>query len=452
MVIKFRDDRERIRVKDAFKQAQIPDRIRIKPYKFPAISTPQNATYTIYEKGGWYYAIPSRSMYNVGFSDIDPDVVMNAAYAAMGGIGTMHLKYSGNPYIMKSPFKITPNANGGGPFILEGEATLGHQSHRAQTILQPGGDFDVIQLLPTGGQTLYEVTIRDLGFYDPLAKQSTSGMIMIDLLTNYIGAVHMENISMANIQYRGIYTTSSEVNPGTGFIDTARFRDMYIALGSKANAMAIQLDSPVGTWLENIVTANNNLATGVTGIHISSSLGAALGLFLANCETNMDGTGLSTTGFYLNGLNALWAINSQTDVSTDGWVFDGQVDNTMMIGCKSYGCTTGVRFTSGANSLGSGFQSFGHQSVDCTTGWKSDAGDTCLKYINGGAGMTDVTQFNPDPFTNAEVYNYGNYNKGSTGGGSALLGANSPAITLTAPYTWIKMNYKGNIVYMPVWK
>lgn len=41
----------------------------------------------------------------------------------------------------------------------------------------------------------------------------------------------------------------------------------------------------------------------------------------------------------------------------------------------------------------------------------------------------------------------------STGAGSALLGANSPASTLTAPYTWITVTASdGSTGYMPVWK
>jgi hypothetical protein len=41
----------------------------------------------------------------------------------------------------------------------------------------------------------------------------------------------------------------------------------------------------------------------------------------------------------------------------------------------------------------------------------------------------------------------------STGAGSALLGANSPATTLTAPYTWITViTSDGSTGYMPIWK
>lgn len=41
----------------------------------------------------------------------------------------------------------------------------------------------------------------------------------------------------------------------------------------------------------------------------------------------------------------------------------------------------------------------------------------------------------------------------STGAGSALLGSNSPASTLTAPYTWITvLTSDGSTGYIPVWK
>lgn len=41
----------------------------------------------------------------------------------------------------------------------------------------------------------------------------------------------------------------------------------------------------------------------------------------------------------------------------------------------------------------------------------------------------------------------------STGAGSSLLGANSPAATLTAPYTWISViTSDGSTCYCPVWK
>ena len=58
--------------------------------------------------------------------------------------------------------------------------------------------------------------------------------------------------------------------------------------------------------------------------------------------------------------------------------------------------------------------------------------------------------------TNAGVNVKGNVTfsgTNSTGSGSAALGANCPAITATAPYTWIKVIAKdGTTVYIPAWE
>jgi hypothetical protein len=41
----------------------------------------------------------------------------------------------------------------------------------------------------------------------------------------------------------------------------------------------------------------------------------------------------------------------------------------------------------------------------------------------------------------------------TTGSGSAALGANCPAVTATAPYTWIQVTTSdGSTGYLPVWK
>jgi hypothetical protein len=45
------------------------------------------------------------------------------------------------------------------------------------------------------------------------------------------------------------------------------------------------------------------------------------------------------------------------------------------------------------------------------------------------------------------------YKNNSTGSGTASLGSNSPASTLTAPYTWLKFKSSdGSTVYVPAWK
>ncbi len=59
-------------------------------------------------------------------------------------------------------------------------------------------------------------------------------------------------------------------------------------------------------------------------------------------------------------------------------------------------------------------------------------------------GVTGVATFTAVP-----RFNGGN----TTGAGAALLGANSPAVTLTDPYTWITVTTNdGSTAYFPVWK
>jgi hypothetical protein len=55
--------------------------------------------------------------------------------------------------------------------------------------------------------------------------------------------------------------------------------------------------------------------------------------------------------------------------------------------------------------------------------------------------------------TSSMTVNDFTYTQNTTGGGSAALGANSPASTNTAPYTWFKMKSSdGSTVYVPAWK
>lgn len=87
----------------------------------------------------------------------------------------------------------------------------------------------------------------------------------------------------------------------------------------------------------------------------------------------------------------------------------------------------------------------------------SDNTNSGLAYQSGGyaifAGGIKVTDASSTQINhNVIVANTSSGNE-ATGAGSALLGANSPASTLTAPYTWIKMiTSDGSTVYFPVWK
>jgi len=70
-----------------------------------------------------------------------------------------------------------------------------------------------------------------------------------------------------------------------------------------------------------------------------------------------------------------------------------------------------------------------------------------LVTISRGAGQTNTSNVLAIDGT----LKFGGAN--STGAGAALLGSNSPASTLTAPYTWIRaVSSDGSTVYIPCWK
>jgi hypothetical protein len=94
----------------------------------------------------------------------------------------------------------------------------------------------------------------------------------------------------------------------------------------------------------------------------------------------------------------------------------------------------------------SGVMQFGGGSLDVGI---SRNGAGVLEVNNGTAGtLRDLTL---RTLTTSGIPRFNGTN--TTGAGMALLGANSPATTLTAPYTWIQVTTSdGSTGYIPVWK
>lgn len=89
----------------------------------------------------------------------------------------------------------------------------------------------------------------------------------------------------------------------------------------------------------------------------------------------------------------------------------------------------------------------------------SGAGDAYIKYDTGWAGQfrflsdtNEIARFDANVFRFSKPIKTQAAQE-STGGGSAALGANCPAVTATAPYTWLKfITSDGSTVYVPCWK
>lgn len=122
------------------------------------------------------------------------------------------------------------------------------------------------------------------------------------------------------------------------------------------------------------------------------------------------------TGIFRNGSNSLsFAIDG-----AEVFKFRGQAVSPAIL-ITSSGAPNGVLSFSGGTGTGSSI-SAGDNVLTVNTG----------TFIIGGTPQATVD---------------------GTGAGSALLGANSPASTLTAPYTWLTMKSSdGSTVYVPAWK
>lgn len=86
--------------------------------------------------------------------------------------------------------------------------------------------------------------------------------------------------------------------------------------------------------------------------------------------------------------------------------------------------------------------------INAGAGWSGGNGNGGNVTINAGANSGSGTS---GIIVLGSVTKYSGTN--TTGSGTALLGSNCPASTLTAPYTWFKMQSSdGSTVYLPAWK
>ncbi len=95
--------------------------------------------------------------------------------------------------------------------------------------------------------------------------------------------------------------------------------------------------------------------------------------------------------------------------------------------------------------------------VFTTTYADFNAGADKAIYVRNIAGATASGDFNiysnGNQTGNVVIQDVPKFINGTTGGGTALLGTNSPAITNSAPYTWITVKTSdGSTAYIPAWK
>ena len=147
------------------------------------------------------------------------------------------------------------------------------------------------------------------------------------------------------------------------------------------------------------------------------------------------------------------AINRESTATADSSIDVVHSVNSSVITIEDYGASTtnDVQITSTAKTTGSFLNAY-HATSDMT-------GDAIFLNLGNGTGAFsgNFVTFQKAGATMMQINAAGQLvssaGNESTGAGSALLGANCPAVTPSAPYKWIEMQTSdGSAVYVPVWK
>lgn len=206
--------------------------------------------------------------------------------------------------------------------------------------------------------------------------------------------------------------------------------------------------------LAALVTGGSSTALGSGALKAATSGGnTAVGASAMTAATSASGTtalGLSAAAAVTTGVNSVYIGQNA------GYKPAGTLANASVLGSSN----TFVGYQTGVNSAGdySNGTALGHQALVngnyATALGKGTvagaAGAVAIGVDHLGTSASTTTQ---DVIALGTVNHQVQISNNATGAGSAALGANCPAVTATAPYTWLKlMSSDGSTVYAPVWK
>jgi hypothetical protein len=196
------------------------------------------------------------------------------------------------------------------------------------------------------------------------------------------------------------------------------------AIGNSALASEATGTDNVAIGDGALTTSNGgNFSVAVGGASLISFHGSAFGFCTAVGYQSLqaDTTGTSNVAFGDGALRSITTGNGNT-----------------AIGSAANNGTTGVH----ANQMYTTCLGYG-------TGASADG---CVAIGTDSTGAGCVASVQNELVLGTAIHSV-RINNNTTGVGSALLGANCPATTVTAPYTWFKMKSgDGSLVYVPVWK
>lgn len=225
-------------------------------------------------------------------------------------------------------------------------------------------------------------------------------------------------------------------NTHTGTSSTNIALKLTASGGSTAN-YAIQVSAGVVQISDS--TAATSTTTGA--VTVSGGVGIAGDLYVG---ASINQTAASTNSFL--------AVNTSASSSSQGALIRAASNDGAAM---ASGDRLGVFALSGARDASSTINNSIGIAGYATEAWSGTACGAKLVFQtvpNGTTGRVDRVTIDQDGTT---IFDGGvRFNSGNTAGaGTALLGSNSPAITNTAPYTWLTAIVSdGSTVYIPGWK
>lgn len=293
-------------------------------------------------------------------------------------------------------------------------------SFRTATTLDSG----VVGRSTTGGLTLYGIAGSN---YD-VSMRNKSGTAVAGV---YTGTSIFAIGSVTSTPTSALTVTSTISSPldERGQIE-ARWST------NQNYGISMGVDSAGGGYITSALHGTGRIPLTLlgNGVTVRGGSGARTGVLTASSVSqNSDKTARWKGLRYADSLSA--TVTPVTAIILNGTASA----NTMNIcggDAAEYACTAGNIYAGASTSTTTGTM---------VANWTSSLFNISVATtLQSTLGVTGVATF-----TAAPRFNGGN----TTGSGSALLGSNSPASTLTAPYTWMTVTTSdGSTGYIPIWK
>lgn len=285
-----------------------------------------------------------------------------------------------------------------------------------------------------------------------------------DTGSNYIQSFGI-NTANGRKLYLGGYSAS--FNPASGVVLTVDPANSRVGIGTTtpSTLLHIQTTTGYGLRLTGAGTAGGSDSTNGAGINLSYNAVGNRQIWIGDTATNF---GIRLINSQMDGFDLGGGTSRAMALQVNG--------NPLSIGTGATGYSLQVYGNSALNvsgvfnaasSAGASYlmvNNTGNVGIGTTTPVylldvaKSGASGTARFYDQAATGATRVLiTLGAADTTSTQVFEIGGLMKfsgsNSTGANSALLGTNCPAVTFTAPYTWLKvLTSDGSTAYVPAWK